>query len=117
MQREVSQVRGVTIPGLESESDFHHFCGINDSDSNSDSSKNLFSYCTGIDSGIGINSGIGIDSKMDSIAIPIPIPIPEKNGIVTPLSQVLHKCSLSVSGRKEGRHFDKMALIWFFLFL
>ena len=68
-------IRGVTIPGLESESesDFHNFLGINDSNSDSDSSKNWFSYCT------------GIDSKMDSILIPIRIPIPVKNGIVTPL--------------------------------
>ena len=64
----MESTRGVTIPGLESESesDFHHFSGINDSNS----SKNRFSYCTGID------SGTGIDSKKD--LIPIPIPIPEK---------------------------------------
>ena len=72
------QIRGVTIPGLES--DFHHFLGINNSDSNSNSSKNQFSNCTGIDFGTGINA------KMDSILIPIPIP--EKNGIETPLIQI-----------------------------
>ena len=66
-------VRGVTIPGLESKSDFHHFLGISDSDANSDSSKNRFSYCTGID------SGTGIDSKMDSIPTPIPIQTPTES--------------------------------------
>ena len=82
-------IRGVTIPGLESESelDFHHFLGINDSNSNSKSCKNQFSYCTGID------SGTGIDSKMDSIPIPNPILIPVKNGIVTPLSPIPNKKS------------------------
>ena len=53
--------RGVTIPGLESESDFHHFSWINDSNSNS--SINIFSYCT------GINSVTWIDSKMDLILV------------------------------------------------
>jgi len=45
--------RGVMIPGLESipESDSHHFSEIDDFNSNSNSSKNLFLYCTGIDSG------------------------------------------------------------------
>ena len=44
-------IRGVMIPGPES--DFYHFSEIDDSDSNynSNSSKNRFSYCTGIDSG------------------------------------------------------------------
>ena len=65
------QTRGVTIPGLESESesDFHHFSWIIDSNS----SKNWFSYGTGID------SSTGIDSKMDSILIPIPIPEKTRN--------------------------------------
>ena len=44
--------RGVMNLNLESESesDFHHFSEIVDSNSNSD--KNQFSYCTGIDSKI-----------------------------------------------------------------
>ena len=83
-------IRGVTIPGLESESksDFHHFSGINN---DSNSSKNRFSYCTGID------SGTAIDSKMDSIPILIPIPIPANNGIVTPLISMVLRDYVSLT--------------------
>ena len=66
--------RGVMILGPESipETDFEHFSEFGDSES--DSSKNIFLYCTGIDSKIRY-----------LIMAMIPIPIPEKNGIITPL--------------------------------
>ena len=66
------------IPGPESipESDFEHFSEFHDSNSNSNSCKNRFLYCTGIDSKI---------QYFVMAMIPIPIPIPEKNGIITPM--------------------------------
>ena len=73
--------RGVMIPRLESiPEDFHHFSEIYDSNSNS--CKKRFLYCTGIDSGYWnwLKNLIFI-----MVMIPIPIPIPEKNGIITPV--------------------------------
>ena len=74
--------RGVIIPALESipESDFPPFSEIDDSNSNSNSSKNWFLLCTGIDSGYWNRFQNGI-----FIMAVIPILIPEKNGIITPL--------------------------------
>jgi len=54
------RTRGVTMPGLESELDFHNLHELMIPIPTP--AKNRFSYCT------------GIDSKMDSI----PIPNPEK---------------------------------------
>ena len=59
----------------ESESDFHHFSEIYDSNSNS--GKNRFSYCTGIDSRYW--------NRFQNRISMIPIQIPAKNGIITPL--------------------------------
>ena len=74
--------RGVMIPGLEliPQSDFHHFTEIDDSDSNS--SKNRFLFCTGIDSEYWNRVQIRM---FIMTMIPILIPIPAKNGIITPL--------------------------------
>ena len=67
--------RGVMIPRLESiPEDFHHFSEIYDSNSNS--CKKRFLYCTGIDSGYWNRFQNSI-SIMDMISVPIQIP--EKN--------------------------------------
>ena len=66
-------IRGVMIPGLESisESGFGHFFEFDDSNS----SKNQFLHCTGIDSGYWnrFQNWLFI-----TVMIPIPTPIPEK---------------------------------------
>ena len=66
-------------PESESESDVHHFSGIYDSDSSSNSSKNRF-YCIVLESIPKWNIYHGCDSDSDSNS--------SKNGIVTPLSSL-----------------------------
>ena len=51
--KKLSLARGVMTPTPESELDFHHFPEIVDSDYDSNSGKNQFSYYTGINSKIG----------------------------------------------------------------
>ena len=72
-------IRGVMIPTpeSESESDFPHFSESVDSVFNSNSGKNRFLYCTGIDSGYW--------NRLKNRKCTIPILIPAKNGIITPL--------------------------------
>ena len=64
--------RGVMTPTpeSESESDFHHFSEIVEYNSNSNSGKNWFSYCSGIDSGYW--------NRFQNWISMIPIPIPAK---------------------------------------
>ena len=58
-------IRGVITPTpeSESESDFHHFSEIFYSDSNSNSGKNQFSYCTAVSS-LVVHKGLWMTNEL-----------------------------------------------------